>query len=93
MIEKLLDLTRTWPVLSYSVNRLSQFLAKPRVPHLQAAHRILEYIKGSVGQGIFFSSSSPVELKAFADADWATFLDTRRSVTGFCVFIGDSLVS
>ncbi|RVW51041.1 putative mitochondrial protein [Vitis vinifera] len=51
---KLLYLTITRPDLSFAVNRLSQFLAKPRVPHLQAVHRVLQYIKTTVGQGLFF---------------------------------------
>ena len=41
LIGKLLYLTITRPDLSYSVNRLSQFLANPRLPHLHAAMRVL----------------------------------------------------
>ncbi|KAL5552438.1 hypothetical protein UlMin_002614 [Ulmus minor] len=41
MIGKLLYLTITRPDISFSVNKLSQFLANPRVPHLKAAQRVL----------------------------------------------------
>ncbi|KAL5569450.1 hypothetical protein UlMin_026025 [Ulmus minor] len=37
LIGKLLYLTITHPDLSYSVNKLSQFLAQPRIPHMVAA--------------------------------------------------------
>ena len=93
MIRKLLYLTITRPDLSYSMNHLSQFLANPRVPHLQAAYHVLEYIKSTVGQGLFFSTTSCVQLRAFADADQAACPNTHRSISGFCVFIGESLVS
>ena len=86
-------LTITHPDLSYSVNRLSQFLANPRLPHLHAAMRVLQYIKRTLGQGLFFSSSSIVQLKAFAYSDWAACPDTWRSILGFCVFLGSALVS
>ena len=41
LIGKLLYLTITRPGLSYFVNRLIQFLAAPRKPHLQAVFHIL----------------------------------------------------
>ena len=41
MIGKLLYLTITRPDLSFSANRLSKLLAKPRIPHLQAAYHVL----------------------------------------------------
>ena len=43
-------LTITRPNLSYAVNHLSQFLAKPRIPHLQVARRVLQYVKSTIGQ-------------------------------------------
>ena len=56
--------------LTCSVHKLRQFMSKPRRPHLDATHKVLQYLKGSPGgQGILLSSKSDLHLKAYTDAD------------------------
>jgi len=65
----------------------------PRKCHLDIAFRLLRYLKNCPGKGVCIFKTNSFVLKGFVDADWAKCLSTRRSVTGYLVFFGDSLVS
>ncbi|XP_073317219.1 uncharacterized protein [Primulina huaijiensis] len=93
LIGQLIYLTITCPDLTYVVNKLSQYVSKPRTSHMEAALNVLRYIKGTIGQGLIYKSASDLKLKFFSDADGGSCPDTRRSVIGFCVFLGESMVS
>lgn len=93
LVGRLVYLTITRPDLSFSVQMLSQFMDSPHKPHMDATSRVLRYLKSSPGQGLLFPCDSDLWLKAFCDLDWAGYPDTRQSVTRFCVFLGDSLIS
>ncbi|XP_020550920.1 uncharacterized protein LOC110012294 [Sesamum indicum] len=66
--------------------------SRPRTSHWDATLHVLRYLKGTTSTGIFFYSSSSVHLTAYSDASWASCLDSSRSITGYCIFLGTSLV-
>ncbi|XP_068498349.1 uncharacterized mitochondrial protein AtMg00240-like [Phaseolus vulgaris] len=93
LIGKLIYLTNTRPDIVFMFNNLSQFISSPTNLHQQAAFRLLWYLKGNPGNIIFFPSNNTLQLRGFSDSNWATCPETRKSVTGYSIFLGDSLVS
>ena len=93
LVGSLIYLTTTRPDISYAVHQVSQFMSSPRHLHFAAVRRIIRYLKGSSARGLFFPKASSLQLMAYSDADWAGCLDTRRSTTGWCMFLDDALIS
>ena len=89
----LLYLTLTRPDLAYAVQQVCLFMHDPREPHLALIKHILRYVKGSLSAGLRIGTGPVDKLVAYSDADWEGCPDSRRSTSGFCVFLGDSLVS
>ena len=64
----------------------------PREPHLALVKRILRYVKGTLTFGLQIGMGSVDSLTSYSDADWAGCPDSRRSTSGYCVYLGDTLV-
>jgi transposase InsO family protein len=86
-------LSITRPDIAHAVHTASQFQHAPTSVHMGAVMRIIRYIKSSLSRGLFLSSSSSLDLIAYTDADWGGDPNNRHSTTGFCVFLGESLIS
>ncbi|GJU27518.1 retrovirus-related pol polyprotein from transposon TNT 1-94 [Tanacetum coccineum] len=93
LVGKLIYLTISRPDLAFVAHLLSQFTQNPHTSHLQALHRVIRYIKLSPGQGLFLPRHNPAILHAYCDSDWANCPNSRRSITGFGIFLGNTLIS
>ncbi|GKF67553.1 ribonuclease H-like domain-containing protein [Tanacetum coccineum] len=65
----------------------------PREPHFLALKRILRYVRGTLDYRLQLFSSSTTDVVAYSDADWAGCSTTRCSTSGYCVFLGNNLLS
>ena len=54
LVRSLMYLTATKPDLTYVVCLISRFMSNPTELHMQAAKRVLRYLKGTVNLGVFF---------------------------------------
>ncbi|XP_039163013.1 uncharacterized mitochondrial protein AtMg00810-like [Eucalyptus grandis] len=93
LIGKLIYLTMTRPDISYAVQNLSQFMHKPKESHMNAALKVVKYLKKCPGLGILLSRKCNMEMTAYCDAYYATCPMSRRFVSGFCIKLGESLLS
>lgn len=88
--------TITRPEISFSINKVCQFLSHPLEEHWKAVKRILRYLSGTLHHGLLIQPApahQPLSLLGFCDADWASDADDRRSTSGACVFLGPNLIS
>ncbi|XP_050896111.1 secreted RxLR effector protein 161 [Lathyrus oleraceus] len=86
-------LTATRLDIVYGVRLISKFMNSPRKSHWKAAKRILRYAKGIIDEGIFYFSSSKLELVGYTDSDWAGETETRKSTSGYVFHLGDGIFS
>ncbi|KAK2433017.1 putative mitochondrial protein [Trifolium repens] len=93
LVGRLIYLSHTRPDIAYAVSLVSQFMHNPKENHLQAALRVVQYLKGTPGRGIIFNRNGNVSLEAYTDADYAGSVVDRRSTTGYCTFLGGNLVT
>ena len=83
-ISYLVNMTR--PDLAFSFSQLSKFLQQPGETHLATVYRVLAYVRGTLNQGIYFHDPRAGKrsiLSGWVDSDFASDVDSQRSVTGY----------
>ncbi|KAL2228858.1 UNVERIFIED_CONTAM: Retrovirus-related Pol polyprotein from transposon RE2 [Sesamum indicum] len=93
LVGRLLYLSFTRPDISHAVQQLSQYLNHPCDAHWNAALHVVKYLKGCPSLGLFLPADNSLVLQGYCDADWASCSNSRRSLTGFCLFLGPALIS
>lgn len=91
LVGRLIYLTITRPDICFAVQTLSQFMQSPKQSHMNAALRILGYLKGSPALGILLSAKNNLILSAYCDSDWGSCPMSRRSLTGYVIKLGPSV--
>ncbi|XP_057545880.1 secreted RxLR effector protein 161-like, partial [Amaranthus tricolor] len=93
MIGSLLYLTASHPDIMFSVCLCARFQANPKESHLTAVKRIFRYLHGTKDFGLWYPSCGNFGLIGFSDADYAGYKVDRKSTSGSCQFLGNSLIS
>ena len=60
---------------------------------MHALNRIVRYLRGTLDHGLHLYSSPTFTLISYTNADWDGCPDIRRSTSGYCVFLGEYLLS
>jgi hypothetical protein len=86
-------LTFSRPDIAYAVQQVFLHMHTLREPHLTFLKQIMRYLRDSLDYGLLLRLSPTSKLVVYTDGDWAGCLDTRRSTSGYVVFLGANLVS
>lgn len=76
----------TKPDISFSVNKVCQFVHDPKLSHWTAVKCIIRYLKSTINHGMFFFKKYSLKLHVYSNADWAECSDDRRSTGSFYIF-------
>ncbi|XP_070676266.1 uncharacterized mitochondrial protein AtMg00810-like [Malus domestica] len=88
LVRALQYLTFTRPDIAHSVNVVCQYMTNPSESHMHLVKRIMRYLQGTFNCGLTYTQSPDFQINAYSDSDWAADINTKRSITGYIVYLG-----
>ncbi|XP_057718393.1 uncharacterized mitochondrial protein AtMg00810-like [Arachis stenosperma] len=85
---KYLAITR--PKISYSVNKMAQFVQAPLDVHWQMVKKILRYLSSTRHYGLYLKQENSMQIAVYSDSDWARDPDDRKSTSGYCCHLREA---
>lgn len=96
LVGGLIYLTHSIPDNAFALSNISRFIEKPSQIHFLAAKRILRYIAGTVGYGIWYSKKIEVScdgmLYGYSDADFTKCEDDSKSISAYSFTLGSEAI-
>lgn len=83
----------TRPDIQFAVNMVSRFIKNPGKAHWNAVKRILRYLRGTIDKKLIYRRDDTSELHGYCDADWASDVEDRRSVTGYVFMMNGGAIT
>ena len=84
---------QTRPDIMYAVGQLGRYMSQPRSSAVDAALRVIEYIKNTIDRGLEFNNinkfrdiAGDATVVGFCDSDFGMCKETRKSVSGNVIF-------
>jgi len=93
IVGSLMYITAIKPDIMFGVSFITRFMARPTELHLQAAKRILRYLKGTIDYGIFYKKNGNKQLIAFTDSDYAGDIEDRKNTSDYVFILSGGAVS
>ena len=81
LVGKLIYLTHTRPDIGFAVSMVSHSMSNPTETDMRNVNRILQYLKGTPGRGLYFQTNSNKGIEVYTDSDWVGCLFDRKSTT------------
>eukprot|EP00253_Pinus_taeda_P018095 PITA_18095 len=81
------EMVCTRPDIAHAVGVLSRFMSKPGKEHWTRVKRVFRYLHGTSDYGLCYQGrlglDIVLDIHGFVDANWAGYLDQRRSTSGY----------
>jgi hypothetical protein len=77
--------------LAFAVSVVSQFMATPDPTNWAAVKRIMRYLKGTLEVKLCLGGGDII-MKGYCNADWGGDVNTRKSTTGYVLFLGNGAI-
>ncbi|XP_074351810.1 secreted RxLR effector protein 161-like [Apium graveolens] len=80
--------------ISYAVGIISQFMERPTLLHLNAAKKIMRYVKGTMNYELIYSRDSANNaLTGFTDSHLVGNLEDRKITSGMVFYLNESIIT
>jgi len=85
--------TKIAPECCNAARELSQYVSGPTEEHWRAMRRMVGYLKGKEKHELILRKPKTMEIVTYADSNYATNPDDRKSISGNVITIGGSAIA